>query len=265
MKRILLVEDDSDFRELLESRLSLLGFEVISASNGKEALQKAKESKPDLIITDIKMPDMDGYSLVKELRMDDELYSVPIIVLTAYRNIEDLFRIEGIEHYVLKTDGADVLLNKISQILGVDIKQQGAVSIEEKKEEETPEVKPEEHLELRRILIVDTDEEFVNDLKPELESLHYKVYTAQDVIQAINISQEVYPDLIISELNIPAGGGFQLYERLKSILKWKTPSIIFVGSHIDLDKEVKAKELGARLILKKPIEIGALVDIIKNL
>jgi len=117
MKKILIIEDDSDFRELMKNRLSYSGFEVYEAENGVEGLKKVKEISPDLILLDIKMPEMDGYSLIKELKANSQTASIPIIVVTAYKDMEELFKLEGIQDYVVKTQDSNLILEKINKIL----------------------------------------------------------------------------------------------------------------------------------------------------
>ena len=83
-KKILVVEDNEDTREILLYRLKSMGnYEVLLASNGKEALQIATQTKPDLIIMDLKMPVMDGWEATKALRKTDWGKDLPVIALTA--------------------------------------------------------------------------------------------------------------------------------------------------------------------------------------
>lgn len=83
-KKILVVEDNEDTREILLYRLRSMGnFEVLMASNGKEAMEIATQSKPDLVIMDLKMPVMDGWEATKALRQTSWGKDLPIIALTA--------------------------------------------------------------------------------------------------------------------------------------------------------------------------------------
>lgn len=83
-KKILVVEDNEDTREILLYRLRSMGnFEVLMASNGKEAMDIASQSKPDLVIMDLKMPVMDGWEATKALRQTSWGKDLPIIALTA--------------------------------------------------------------------------------------------------------------------------------------------------------------------------------------
>ena len=81
-KNILLVEDDKFLSEMYVNKLASSDFEVELASDGREAMAKAKEVKPDLILLDIVLPKMDGFEVLQELKQDDSLRGVPVIVLT---------------------------------------------------------------------------------------------------------------------------------------------------------------------------------------
>ena len=83
-KKILVVEDNLDTRELIHLHLTTEGFAVVNASNGREGLYLASAEHPDLIITDISMPEIDGLELVRQLRTQSEFETLPILVLTAF-------------------------------------------------------------------------------------------------------------------------------------------------------------------------------------
>ncbi len=84
--KILVVEDTADARELLVCALELEGFRVISAEDGYRAVEMAKAEAPDLIITDINMPKMDGIQMIKAMRQEVQLKDVPILVISAYQS-----------------------------------------------------------------------------------------------------------------------------------------------------------------------------------
>lgn len=92
-KVILLVDDDLTLREMYEERFKAEGFDIIQASNGEEAIKKAKENKPNVILLDIMMPKINGFDVLKELKADPELKEIPVIVLTAL--IQDVDRVQG--------------------------------------------------------------------------------------------------------------------------------------------------------------------------
>ena len=92
-KTILLVDDDLTLREMYEERMKAEGFNIIQATNGEEALKRARESKPHVILLDIMMPKVNGFDVLKELKSDPELKDIPVIVLTAL--IQDVDRVQG--------------------------------------------------------------------------------------------------------------------------------------------------------------------------
>ena len=95
-KRVLVVDDDRVIQQLLEVNLELEGYEVVAtAADGKEALQKISELKPDLVILDIMMPKMDGLEVCRRLRADPDLAKIPVILLSA--RAQDMDIREGLE------------------------------------------------------------------------------------------------------------------------------------------------------------------------
>ena len=116
--RILIVEDDDLVRNLLEELLSI-DYEVYTASNGLLGFETASEQMPDLILSDWKMPKMDGVELIQKIRATEEVRNIPVILLTAYTNIET--RINGLkvgaDDYVDKPFHQEELLLRINNIL----------------------------------------------------------------------------------------------------------------------------------------------------
>ncbi|MBW1893973.1 MAG: response regulator [Deltaproteobacteria bacterium] len=82
-KRILLIDDDADFNMIIRRYLEKQGFEVESAYNGKQGLEKVYDNPPDLILLDVMMPEMDGYKVCSELKNDKNYDEIPIILLTS--------------------------------------------------------------------------------------------------------------------------------------------------------------------------------------
>lgn len=117
--KILLVEDEFNIAKLFIYNLSKAGFECQHANNGREALDFAHKNKPDIIISDVMMPEMDGFEFRKKLLEDDELKSIPFVFLTAKGAEDDIlqgFDLE-IEDYIIKTSSPKVVIAKVSAIL----------------------------------------------------------------------------------------------------------------------------------------------------
>jgi DNA-binding response OmpR family regulator len=94
VKKVLIVDDETDFVEVLTERVKAWGYDVYSASNGKEALALMKTDKPDIVVLDYLMPEMNGLETLREIRKIDK--KLPIIMLTV---IQDMVAIKGIEKY----------------------------------------------------------------------------------------------------------------------------------------------------------------------
>jgi two-component system, OmpR family, alkaline phosphatase synthesis response regulator PhoP len=118
-KRILFVDDEGEIREVVQMRLESNGYKVLTASNGKEALEKVASEKPDLLILDIMMPELDGLSVLRALRKNEVTEHLPVIILSAKReeSIGDLFRFEKISGYIEKPFDSVVLLDLIKKAL----------------------------------------------------------------------------------------------------------------------------------------------------
>lgn len=120
-KTILLVDDDLTLREMYEERMKAEGFNIIQATNGEEALKKAKEANPDVILLDIMMPKVNGFDVLKELKSNPELKDIPVIVLTAL--IQDVDRVQGKKlgatDYIVKSETMPgEVITKIKNAIG---------------------------------------------------------------------------------------------------------------------------------------------------
>lgn len=118
--KILIVDDDQDFAQLLGFDLKKRSYEIAFAGNGEEGLEKVKSEKPDLIVLDIKMPKMDGYTFVRHLKKDEENRDIPVVVLTSYEPMKDMFQLEGVKDYFVKSVDMQGLVKTIDSYLKED-------------------------------------------------------------------------------------------------------------------------------------------------
>lgn len=114
---ILIVEDDAHILRLVHRAVSNLGYEVISAWNGREALDKVFRFQPRLIITDLMLPEINGEELIRRLRMNKETASIPIIIFTGKRDFSQEQAAENKAHVVFKNQGIDTLLALIHELV----------------------------------------------------------------------------------------------------------------------------------------------------
>jgi DNA-binding response OmpR family regulator len=127
MSKILLIEDEIQLGQIVKDSLEMRGFEMLYAEDGKEGLRLYKEHHPDVVVLDIMMPNMDGFSVTTEIRKDDKL--TPIIFLTAKSQTTDV--VKGFElggnDYLKKPFSMDELIVRIKSLLLRYNDQQGAM------------------------------------------------------------------------------------------------------------------------------------------
>ncbi len=118
-KRILVVEDQEDNRQILRDLLSSAGYEMVEAENGEEALTVAAAEQPDLILMDIQLPLLDGYEATRRIKANPALAKIPVIAITSYAlsGDEEKARAAGCDDYVTKPYSPRALLAKIRQYL----------------------------------------------------------------------------------------------------------------------------------------------------
>ena len=119
-KRILIVDDEEDLRKMLKFRLEAVGYDVAEAGDGQDGLDKARSSKPDLIILDLMLPKIDGFKVCRMLKFDEKYRHIPIVMFTARAQKQDeaLGKEMGAEAYITKPFEPEVLLGKIKELLG---------------------------------------------------------------------------------------------------------------------------------------------------
>lgn len=117
MVNILVVEDNVDFCKVIASELKRVGYNVLTAYNGESALKVYENSHIDLLVTDIMMPEMDGYSLISEIRQVDKV--LPILVITAKSTMEDKYKgfNVGTDDYLVKPFNNDELILRVRALL----------------------------------------------------------------------------------------------------------------------------------------------------
>jgi len=123
--RLLIVDDDKDFLEVLATKFRSSGFEVALAYDGEEGVAKAKEILPDLILMDVKMPKLDGVGAMLKLKEDPKTKNIKVVLLTAYgdpqpeiyKNDQRFAKELGALEYILKTQDLEDIITKAKEIL----------------------------------------------------------------------------------------------------------------------------------------------------
>ena len=119
-KKILIVEDNELNMKLFHDLLEVHGYTTLQTKDGREALQLAREHRPDLILMDIQLPEVSGLEVTKWIKADDELKSIPVIAVTAFamKGDEEKIRSGGCEAYIAKPISVNSFLETIQNVLG---------------------------------------------------------------------------------------------------------------------------------------------------
>lgn len=118
-RRVLIVEDERDIRELIAFTLQLGAIETLEASNGEDGVAKARAHRPDLILMDVRMPKMTGFEACKTLKTDAETKDIPVVFLSAKGQVSEIQQgmDSGALEYILKPFAPDELLKQVQDIL----------------------------------------------------------------------------------------------------------------------------------------------------
>ena len=120
-KRVVCIEDEPEMIDLVRLILGRKGFRVIGANGGVEGLDTVRREKPDLVLLDLMMPDMDGWEVYQQMKADAELRDIPVVVVTAKAQSIDKvlgLHIAKVDDYITKPFGPQELLESVAKILG---------------------------------------------------------------------------------------------------------------------------------------------------
>jgi DNA-binding response OmpR family regulator len=120
-KKVVCIEDEPEMIDLVKLILGRKGFDLVGAVGGREGLETVRKLKPDLVLLDLMMPDMDGWEVYQQMKADDELKSIPVIVVTAKAQSIDKvlgLHIAKVDDYVTKPFGPQELLQSVKKVLG---------------------------------------------------------------------------------------------------------------------------------------------------
>lgn len=121
-KVVVCIEDETEMIDLVKLILGRKGFELIGAVGGREGLETVRQRKPDLVLLDLMMPDMDGWEVYQQMKTDDELKNIPVIVVTAKAQSIDKvlgLHIAKVNDYITKPFGPQELLQSVNKVLGI--------------------------------------------------------------------------------------------------------------------------------------------------
>ncbi|MBW1809548.1 MAG: response regulator [Deltaproteobacteria bacterium] len=238
--RVLVVDDDLDTAYVIKGLLISQGYSVMLANSGDQALSLARERHPDLIIMDIRMPNLDGLQVTEILQHDPETREIPVLVVSVTGSEEDAYRV-GASAYLPKP----VTLERLKTTVGKLLDSSSLVT------------------RMFTVLIVDDDPAIRAVCKEVLEGQGYSILEAECGSEALEILSKNTVDAILLDLMLPDFDGFQVTEKVRSERSTADIPIIFISARGKTFDKVKAFKMGADDYMVKPfdaLELGARVD-----
>ncbi len=243
-RRILVADDEPLLRRMYESYLSNEGYEVVAASDGDEAIHRARTEGPDLVITDVKMPRTDGYEVCRALKEDRETRHVPVVIVSALGGEFDVNRgfQAGANEYLTKPIDLDELRERIDTIFR-RIETRGRETV--------------------LVLVPDGVER--SALEYGLVQQGFEAITASDGEEALVLARELGPSLVICDATLPGIDAGTFATRLRENPRTRdVPVVLLVGKGAKITREGR-KQVAASASLTKPYTIDRLVASIERI
>jgi two-component system cell cycle response regulator len=251
--RILVIEDNPDNLELMTYLLKAFGHVPWTACDGDAGIALAREQKPDLIVCDIQLPGMDGYDVARRIKADTTLSGVPLVAVTALAMVGDRDKVlaAGFDGYIPKPIDPEIFVQNVERFL----------SSREPSAPSLPVPNPSPFSELREpslaatIRVVDDLSENRMLKRSILEPTGYTVLTADTMSRALELARQAPPDLILSDVNMADGTGFEFIRQVKADPRLKHIPFVFITSTSwDTASQREGLALGAARYLFRPIE-----------
>jgi two-component system, cell cycle response regulator len=257
--RILIVDDEPLNIKLLNGKLPEGKYETLSCTSGIEAIRIATQEEPDLILLDVMMPDMDGFTVSRLLKEKATTRGIPIILVTALDGLDN--KLKGLEtgadEFLTKPVNTIELLSRINSLLRLK-QYRERLSLHNQSEKSFNASagqadKPEESFFPAKILIVDDDEKDSQIFKSFFKDRNYDLEWVKSGEEALDLVLWKDFDLILLDVLLPGLDGFEICSRLKNAARTRDIQIILVTCLPELTNKIKGIELGADDYLIKPI------------
>jgi DNA-binding response OmpR family regulator len=240
---ILIADDNEANRDVLSRRLEKQGYTVATASDGQQALDMMALEDFDLLLLDIMMPAMNGYDVLKKMRMDPKLGSLPVIVLTADNESSNVIHcIElGANDYLVKPFDMVVLRNRIVRcLLNRRIREDVSGELNWQSGQ-VPEV-----------LIVEDDEMSRDLLQKRVSRAGYNVVSVADGNAALQKLSDQPVDLVLLDIMMPGMSGVEVLQQIKADENLNQVSVIMISALDDQETIDECLQVGAEDYITKP-------------
>ncbi|MCP4340150.1 MAG: response regulator [Desulfobulbaceae bacterium] len=260
LPKVLIVDDEPLNTKLLAAQIPPDQYSIVCAYSGQEAIEIAENIRPELILLDVMMPNMNGYEVTLKLKATPATSHIPIIMVTALQGTEDKARgLEvGAEEFLSKPVNKTELLARINSMIRLRrYREQLSLRMQSEKQVigcDTPSI-PVQNKEIcpATILLVEDNKKDISLIKGHLADVPYELLIAENGEDAIAIVKNNKVDVILLDILLPGINGFEVCSALKKLDEASPPQIVIITSLDDLGSQIKGAELGADDFLIKPI------------
>jgi two-component system, cell cycle response regulator len=262
--RVLVVDDVRSNLKLLQARLSLEYFEVLTATNGPDAIAICEKGGCDIVLLDVKMPGMDGFEVCRRLRATPSTAHLPIVLLTAFDRPAD--RVRGLESsaddFLTKPVDEIALIARVRSLtrlkFSIDELRARAAHEPETGPSAATEILKLDPLERGRLLLVDEQRNSRERIQGALSPYHDVIVT-DDPFEAPAMARKALVDLVIVSLGSGAFDGLRLCSRVRSQERTRNLPILIIADPDDRPKVLRGLELGVNDYLTRPIDRNELL------
>ncbi|MEM7679558.1 MAG: PleD family two-component system response regulator [Pseudomonadota bacterium] len=263
--RILVVDDVVPNVKLLEAKLTSEYYDVITAANGEEALEKAKNERPDILLLDVMMPGMDGFEVCRQIKNTPDMAHIPVVMVTALTDTQDKVRgLEaGADDFLSKPIDDTALMARVRSLLRLKMaldewrvrentaNQFGVVEGQQNVMELS--------VENAQILVVEDKDYEQSKLHDALSIDGNNILTVSNGLEAIEMIQKHQFDMIVVSLDLEHEDGLRLCSHFRSNENSRSVPVLMVSNEEGMDRVVRGLEIGGHDYILRPIDKNELL------
>ncbi len=263
--RVLVVDDILPNVKLLEAKLSSEYYEVVTATNGAEALEKIKSENPDIVLLDVMMPEMDGFEVCEKIKANPEFAHIPVVMVTALTDAEDKVRgLEaGADDFLSKPINDTALMARVRSLVRLKM------SLDEWRTRENTATElgvvseasnvMSEPVEGARVLVVEDKEFEKKKISETLSQDNDIVLSVSTGAEAMEMTAKQDFDLLIVSLNFENEDGLRLCSHFKSNERTRALPILMLGENDDMERIAHGLEIGVHDYILRPLDRNELI------
>jgi two-component system cell cycle response regulator len=265
--RVLVVDDNPPSVALIRYLLSHAGHELFDAGDGRDGVVAARRERPDLILMDVQMPDQDGFETIRILKGAKDLSDVPCVAVTAFAMVGDKEKMlaNGFDGYLAKPIAPTTFVEEVEAYLPVELRRAASVKSANPGARRTGVASATQSrppTSWRRvatpygiraaILVVDDKADNLEFLRVVLSAAGHHPIMASSARAALTLAQESTPDLVLTDVDMPDGTGYELMELLKADPRLRDVPVVLISSVVWAERG-RALAHGAAGFIERPI------------